>query len=57
VTAGVSNAIGTRGTAKPITRKDALSADALFEFSKDSLSPTGVSNVNTLARELATVNR
>jgi hypothetical protein len=49
--------IGTRGTAKPITRKYDLSADALLEFNKDSLSPTGVSNVNTLARELATVNR
>lgn len=36
MTAGVSIAIGTRGTAKPVTRKDDLSADALFGFNKDT---------------------
>jgi OOP family OmpA-OmpF porin len=55
VTAGIAIPIGARA-AKAETRHYELSADALFGFNKDTLSPTGVNNVNNLARELDTVN-
>ncbi len=54
VTAGIAIPIGTR--VKPVTRKYELSADALFGFNQDTLSPTGANNVNNLANELNEVN-
>jgi OOP family OmpA-OmpF porin len=51
VTAGVYIPIGAKYT-PPVTRTFELSADALFGFNKDQLSPTGVSTINTFARDL-----
>ncbi|MFZ0791284.1 MAG: OmpA family protein [Chromatiaceae bacterium] len=51
VTAGISIPIGARA-AKPVTRTFELSADALFGFNKDTLSPTGVSTISGFARDL-----
>jgi OOP family OmpA-OmpF porin len=55
VTAGIVIPIGTRAAA-PVTRKYELSADALFGFDQDQLTPTGVSTMNNFANDLSQVS-
>lgn len=53
VTAGIYIPIGAKSKPAPtVTRTFELSADALFGFNKDQLSPTGVTTINTFARDL-----
>jgi len=52
VTAGVYIPIGARSKPAPVTRTFELSADALFGFNKDTLSPTGVTTISNFARDL-----
>lgn len=51
VTAGIYIPIGARYQ-PTVTRTFELSADALFGFNKDTLSPTGVSTISNFARDL-----
>lgn len=53
VTAGVYIPIGAKYHAPaPVTKTFELSADALFGFNKDTLSPTGVATIGDFARDL-----
>lgn len=53
VTAGIYIPIGAKyKPAAPVTRTFELSADALFGFNKDTLSPTGVTTISNFARDL-----
>jgi OOP family OmpA-OmpF porin len=54
VTAGIYIPIGTRS--KPVTRTFELSADALFGFDQDILSPVGVNTIDNFARDLDQAN-
>jgi len=55
VTAGISIPIGARA-AKPVTRTYELSADALFGFNQDHLTPVGVNTISNFARDLEQAN-
>jgi OmpA-OmpF porin, OOP family len=52
VTAGIYIPIGAKYKPTTVTRTFELSADALFGFNKDTLSPTGVNTISNFARDL-----
>jgi OOP family OmpA-OmpF porin len=52
VTAGIYIPIGAKYQPATVTRTFELSADALFGFNKDNLSPTGVNTISNFARDL-----
>jgi OOP family OmpA-OmpF porin len=52
VTAGIYIPIGAKYKPAPVTRTFELSADTLFAFDKDTLSPTGVNTISNFARDL-----